>query len=98
MEVFQDGTRNLSFKFYSTKQIGMCSGTSKEEQEFFIILYSLFEQLHIVATLTASLCIFTKSLCNLYLIHNQMPNDLNMSSADSNDSTCPLRMSSLERA
>ena len=39
MEVFQDGTRNLSFKFYSTKQIGMCSGTSKEEQEFFIILF-----------------------------------------------------------
>jgi hypothetical protein len=43
-------------------------------------------------------CVFTKSLCNLYLIHNQMPNDLNMSSADSKDSTCPLRMSSLERA
>ena len=39
LEVFKDGTRNLSFKFYSTKQIGMCSGTSKEEQEFFIILF-----------------------------------------------------------
>ena len=30
--------REPHFSFFSTKQIGMCSGTSKEEQEFFIIL------------------------------------------------------------